>query len=352
MKKICFILPNLEGGGAERVLLNIIKMIDGTKNDLHLIVFDQRGPLLQKVPEKVTFHHLKTKGTKKSFIPLMKVLRKFSFDVIFTTHSRVIFLLSVIKIFIPNFILIARMQNMPSLEKKYNEYSIATMMLYAFGFRRADKVLAQTEEMRLDGIKYFKISPKKISVLLNPIDLDELSENGKKVPSAFGADSFHAVACGRLAYQKGFDVLLTAVSSVVSNNSNFILHILGKDHGELEKLKQQVKDLKLEKNVIFHGYIANPASYYLHCDLFILSSRFEGFPNAMLENYCLNTPIVATRCVPIVNRLVFDGVNGYTCKVDCSASLAKAIENGAQISRNDISNEAYVNQDVRNMLNG
>ncbi len=88
------------------------------------------------------------------------------------------------------------------------------------------------------------------------------------------------MAAGRLNYQKGFDLLINKFSKL--ENSSLHLTILGEGEEE-SRLKQQVKLLKLEDKITFTGNVANPYRYMQKADVFVLSSRFEGFPNVLLE---------------------------------------------------------------------
>ena len=120
---------------------------------------------------------------------------------------------------------------------------------------------------------------------------------------------------------------------------------------EKDNLIQLTKDLGIENSVIFHDYISNPYSYYVNCDLFILSSYKEGFPNVMLENYYLNTPIVATKCVPIVEQLIINEQNGYVCEINDLNCLTQSILNCIKnISRNLISNKEYSGSNLEDLI--
>ncbi len=111
----------------------------------------------------------------------------------------------------------------------------------------------------------------------------------------------------------------------------------------IESLDQKllIGRLGLHDYVALKGFIENPYIYYADCDLFILSSRREGFPNVLLENYYLNTPIVATMCVPIVEKLIVNGSNGYTCATDNEFDLSEKILKCLALKRCEILNKPY-----------
>ena len=341
MKKIVFILPNLNSGGAERVAINFLRQLDFVKYDVFLVIFDQTTDLLGLIPEKVKLNNLRTKSTKNSFYPLLKLLRALKPHVVYTTHSRVASLLMIVKPFTPSFRHLARMQSTPSLEKKHGEYGFITRFLYAAGFKSADVVIAQTKEMKDDSVEIFGILPKKIAVLHNPLDTAHIHARLQGADNPFPTGEISAVAAGRLSKEKGFQLIVEALPDITKKLPNFILHIMGKDQGEKKHLLKLAESLGVLGKIKFHGYVSTPYSFYAHCDLFILSSYWEGYPNAMLENYYLNTPIVATCCVPVVEQLIEDGVNGYLCRVGDVACLAEQVLKSIKLKREMIKNDKY-----------
>ena len=342
MKKLLTILPELSGGGAERAAVNFIRRLDKNSFGQTLVVFQEKTDLLALIPRHVRIIDLKTIKTSRSFFALFRVIRREKPDVIFTTHSRVAVLIGMMRPFLPDLRHVARMQNTPSLEKFYKAYGSGRRRLYAMGFRKADLVVAQTEIMKQDAIELFGVGPDKIIVLPNPIDTGFISQSLEKTTSPFPSGPLVAVASGRLAYAKGFDVLLPAIKAVLEDHPRLTVYILGSDNGKGNSLKKLSESLGLDGIVTFLGHQSNPFPYYKHCDVFVLSSRWEGFPNALLENYHLNTPIVATRCVPIIEELVTEGVNGALCDPDDEIGLASAIRRGLSINRHDVKNPPYI----------
>lgn len=350
MSKIYFILPHLNAGGAERVAINYIRQFDLDEYEVTLVVFEKTADLAPLIPECIELVDLRTRSTSKSAVALINLLRQREPDIVFTTHSRIATLLTFIRPLVPKFRHFARMQNTPSLEKKHRAYSELRRKLYAYGFRGADFVISQTEAMRDDGIDVFGIEPSKIKVLPNPIDEFYINKSVKGLQSPFSVAEVSAVASGRLNYQKGFDVLIAAIPKVLNSYPNFVLYILGNDDGEGGSLNRLVDELKLESHVKFLGFQSNPYLHYAFCNLFILSSRWEGFPNAFLENYYLNTPIVSTKCVPIISEMICEGVNGYLCEPDNAIELSEQIVQGLKLSRSTISNSLKHADTLQDML--
>ena len=340
----------LNGGGAERVAVNYMRQLDLIKYELYVIVFQESNEIVDLLP-KCKLINLNTKSTKNSLFELIKAIKNITPDIVYTTHSRVATLLMLVKPFVKNFYHIARMQNTPTLEKKYDNYGVIHRILYSLGFKSANIVIAQTQEMKEDAIKVFGLNEKTIKVMNNPLDKIYINQSISNSINPFEKDKISAVVSGRLKKEKAFDLVLKSMNIILKDYPNFILHILGYNEGEKDNLIQLTKDLGIENSVIFHDYISNPYSYYVNCDLFILSSYKEGFPNVMLENYYLNTPIVATKCVPIVEQLIINEQNGYVCEINDLNCLTQSILNCIKnISRNLISNKEYSGSNLEDLI--
>lgn len=349
-KKALFILPHLNGGGAERVALNYLRQIDKDKFEVFLMVFDKTSDLLHLVSDDVTLINLDTKKVSKSLPKLVKAIKNIKPDLVFTTHYTVAFLLHLAKVFTPKFKHLARIPGSPKSEQNHNYYGSFKRKLFGIGLRSAQINIAQTSEMLEEAVEIFRLDRSKCIVLSNPLDTELIDNSIKGSKQLFDTEKYNIVACGRLHPVKGYDLLIKAVQKLNKNRPNIQLHILGSDKGSESELIDLVKQLNLEETVSFLGFIENPFPYYLQCDLFVLSSIHEGFPNALLENYYLNTPIVGTKCAKIVETLICEGRNGYLCEVSNIESLFKSMECVADLNRTMIKNESYKGSDINFLL--
>tara|TARA_B100000508_G_scaffold141091_1_gene146358 strand:+ start:94569 stop:95645 length:1077 start_codon:yes stop_codon:yes gene_type:complete len=350
LPKIVFILPNLNGGGAERVTLNFIKYLKDKLYDLTLILLEKTPELESSVPEGIELINLNTRSTSKSFKALKKQLRETNPNIVFTSHSRLAFLISIIGKERKKFVHIARVQGSPKAEKEYNAYSKTHRAMFGYGFRKADIVIAQTKEMKREIEQVYRVRNEKCRVIHNPVDPDIINiqpnTKGRLLPSG----KFNFLASGRLHSVKGFDTLINAFSSIYSTNNDIHLTILGSDKGEKQNLEHLISSLNLSSVVTLAGHIDNPAQHYLECEAFVLSSIHEGFPNALLENYCMNTPIISTKCCGIVEQLIMNGVNGYIAEVNDIHSLSSAMKNSLKLRRKDIKNPQYVGANLNSII--
>src|SRR5262249_8123276 len=134
----------------------------------------------------------------------------------------------------------------------------------------------------------------------------------------------HLIAAGRLSREKGFDILLDAMPAVLSKLPNARLTILGE--GLLrEALITHAKNLGLTSTVSFPGFKTNPWRFFRHADLFILASRYEGFPNVLLEALAIGTPIIATNCPGALQEIQSSHNQISLVASEDAAALAEAI---------------------------
>lgn len=323
---VLFFLASLGGGGAERVTVNMIRLLDKRHFDVHLVLVNSQGPLDEYLPEDISLHDFQVSKTMFSILKLRKSIITIRPDIIystlFRTNQALFFALQTIRI--KPFVMM-RSPDSPKLILENKELGPISKRLLEWSYMKADVIIAQTPEMKAEIVRYHNIDESKIRVFLNPLDTDSIDKKIENIDNPFEIDHKNIVAAGRLTRQKGFDVLIEAFRYVVDTDKDFILHIVGDDLGDKDKLVSMVQDLSLDHNVRFLGYQDNPYRFFFFSDLFVLSSRWEGMPNTVIENLYLQKPIVATRCIPFMDRLISNGKNGFLVDVENSQQLAKAI---------------------------
>ena len=173
------------------------------------------------------------------------------------------------------------------------------------------------------------LNPERIVVLHNIID-EELIQAKANVPSPFPEDSkTRFVSVGRFAPQKGFDILVRAFKIVNDRIPDTELYIVGSYDGEgkevFNELCKIISTLKLDGKVHFTGYTDNPYRYIKNSSAYVLSSRYEGLPNVLVEAQFLGIPSAAVKCIPMISRMIKDGENGFLADSGNPDSLANAM---------------------------
>ena len=324
-------------GGAERITITIAKLLDKNKFNVKLVITDfPNCPLSKFAPIDIPTIYLSKKHLRLGCMIKMKnLLKQEKAEYAFASMTFVCFLLLIIcKFFTPKVKPIIRGQINPHYWVKHTGWmkykgmviEIVNRLLYPTAY----KVVAQTPMMRDGMIKYFGVKPEKCICLYNPIDKLNINEKIKvENPYSQKDDNcFRYVAVGRCQYQKGFDLLIKAMKKVVSYNPQSHVYIVGKKFNDTtywNYLTQLINDFNLKDNIHFMGLQSNPYKYIKYADCFVLSSRDEGLPNVLIEATYLHKQSIAYTCIPIIEEIVQDGVNGFLVEPENVDKLAEAM---------------------------
>lgn len=328
MKKIAIIIPSLRGGGAEKVMLTIATYLNKTEFQVKLFVINKEGPYIKRVPEDLEIIDLKSKRVRYSIPKLINELNNYYPDIIFSTLGHLnLVLLSIRWLLKGAPRIFVREANTPSLS--LTKHSKVRRRIVKFLYRRlypsADGVIAQCKEMKDDIINTFNITGKNITYIYNPVDINEIIKKSTEF-NPYNSENKNILAVGRLTYQKGFDNLISAFEKVVKIVPEARLTILGE--GELkESLLAQINEINLSHKIDIVSFKDNPYPYYKYADLYVLSSRWEGFPNTLLESLTCETPIVSTECKSGPREILNGGDYGALVDVESIEQLEDAIIN-------------------------
>ena len=187
----------------------------------------------------------------------------------------------------------------------------------------AHAVVVQTPEAQswADGF----LRGEAVHVIPNPVSTS-LRANATDMSNGvnLGEGWRHVMAVGRLDSQKGFDLLLRAFAVCRENRPGWKLTILG-DGEERERLEALTTQLGIGADVQMPGTVPDTTPFLRRADLFVLSSRYEGFPNALLEAMALGIPVIATDCASGPKRIVRNDVDGLLVRSDDAPALANAM---------------------------
>ncbi len=201
-------------------------------------------------------------------------------------------------------------------------YDIGTVWnrLRRLAYPLTDALVCQTPAVR----SQFRWIRGKVEVIPNPAVLPAtIKKDDGSVPS--GGDKRLIVAMGRLGKQKGFDLLLRAYQAVSSHHPDWSLTILGE--GPLRReLEEQIERLGLAGRVELLGRVSDPFAVLRKASLFVLSSRFEGFPNSLLEAMACGLPVVSFDCPSGPREIIRDEVDGVLVPREDVNALAAALD--------------------------
>ena len=322
--KIVCTLPDLSGGGAERVMSILMKYLDSSRYEIHLVVGKFIGVNTENIPQYVHIHELGKLRSKQIIFPLIKIIKKINPDYIIATLGFVNPVI-ICKVFSPKKqkIIIRYGNTLGSYLDEVRSKSIFRYYLYYLLTKLvnyfSDIIISQCEFMKNDLIQNFHLKNvyiQKIVTIYNPIEIEKI--NQLSCNNSFSNIDYDSkkgpflISVGRLEWQKGFDILIKAMCSVKSKYPELLLTIYGEGK-ERESLQKLIFKNGLKNNINLQGYNKNPYYDISRSKLFLIPSRYEGFSNSIIESIALGTPVVATDCPSGVREIIKNGENGWLC---------------------------------------
>lgn len=329
-------------GGAERVTVTIGKNLNKDKFEVSFCsVGVGKNTIADFIPSDYAIDQIKTKNPIKQIYGLYKKIKNEKPDIVFASVININTKLLMLKPLFPNLKFVIRSDN------NFGYFSKIHQWMIKLTYKHAQKIIAQTQEMKEGLIQGAKINTNKITVFQNPVDTSYIEEKIKNAHSPFSNNgNYKIVASGRFAPAKGFDILIEAFHLLKKCTTNIELFIIGQTGGDENLVYLNIKRLidKYKLNDCIHcvGYKSNPYPYIKHANCFVLSSRAEGLPNVLLEALYLHTPIAATKCIPIISRLIHEGEHGFLAEPENPESLAEAMKKCLNF-RSIYSNYDFVN---------
>lgn len=290
--KIAFVMPHLSVGGAESVVKNFIQNLNREKFDITLILISELSDDQAIDFQNVNILECKQDKLRNAIPGLVQFLRKSNPDIIFSSLAYLNLLL--IFLSLTRAIkgrVVVREANMPNKNIKNSQYPVLFKCLYKMLYRHAQLVIASSQTMQDEFIKFFDHPTAKITVINNPVDELAIRDQSLSL-EMIDTKTRYIVAAGRLTHQKGYDILLEWFAS--TKLKSYQLIVLG-DGPLKHDLINQVNSLKIQHLVKFQGYQKNPWSWYASADIFMLASRWEGMPNAVLESLACGTPVIISK---------------------------------------------------------
>lgn len=330
MKRILFLVSSMQGGGAERVaaLLSNYWVEQGHKVIL-MPTYSGRGKCLYPLDPRVQLDFLADRvGSRRNSLlnkfsrlaVLRRTIREVSPDVIlsFLPHVNVAAIFATKGLNIP--VVVSERTYPPSMR-----VGLVLGVLRKFLYSRASFVVVQTEQARS---WLTSCCPNAHGhVIANPVVYPmPQGEPFIALESVVGHRRKLALAVGRLGWEKGFNQLLAAFRLLADNYQDWDLVILGEgvERDALEQLREQ---LGLTDRVHLPGRVGNLKDWYSRADIYVMSSRFEGFPNSLAEAMSHGLPAVSFDCDAGPRDIIRDGIDGYLVPVEASVTgLSRAME--------------------------
>ncbi|MDC7236612.1 MAG: glycosyltransferase [Sphaerochaetaceae bacterium] len=302
--RIGLYINDLKAGGAERVVSRLSFILSTTNHTVYFIVSD--GTVLS-YPYDGNLIDLKVPATKginkfltilKRTNELKKIKKEKELDVVisFLDGANLVNILSHHEP-CKN---IVSIRNFQQEEYKYKKHGSFSNLVSNYIYKKADYVICCSKLICEETKKQFSISDKKVDVLYNPynceqIKQDSLKQDFKEYKDFSDQHDLTLVTTGRLTYQKGYWHLVKIISQLRNSGVNVGCLIIGEGTYK-SNIQQLITEFKLFNHIKLCGYQKNPYAIEKYADAYILTSLFEGFPNSMVEAMCLGLPIISADC--------------------------------------------------------
>ena len=330
---ISLYLPNLDGGGAERMMANLASGFAQRGFATDLVLAEARGPYLEQLAPEVNVVDLKSSGVAASLPRLVRYLRRHQPEALLATlnHASVVALLGC---------RLARVHTRTVIRESNMLFPYRTAALRQRSLKAAVRLfyplanahVAVSQGVAEDLQKFAELDPKKIHTIYNPVVTDDLLERARRVSEhpwlstvAEGSSGAPPVVLGvgRLAGQKDFGTLIRAFAAVRRVQAARLI-ILG-EGAQRANLEALAAALGVAEDVSLPGFADNPFAFMARADLFVLSSRFEGLPGALIQAMACGCKVVSTDCPSGPAEILRGGQLAPLVPVGDAEALAQAM---------------------------
>lgn len=293
------LIPSLRRGGAERVIITLLRYLSRARFSITLAVIDMRGAVLQQdLPPDIELLDLQGRRVRHALPGIVKLIRSRQPHTVLSTLGHLNLALAMLRPLLPRQTrFVARETSVVSQLLPHYSRPGLWALAYRLFYPRFDRVICQSHDMREDLITRFGLPADKAVHIPNPLDLPRIRQLAtlplppdcklaQRLPG-----TLYLVAAGRMVPQKGFDLLLRALALMPERQTH--LTLLG-NGPQTEPLQQLARQLGIHDRIEFAGEQENPFAFFARADALVLSSRFEGLPNVVLEALACALPVIAT----------------------------------------------------------
>ena len=303
---IVFVIPALKSGGAERVV-SLLANYFSSSNKVSIVCFNEDDPHYKLNPRVKLYNldaSIRRRGLLrlitipfvelKRFLGIRKIVKLEEADVVISFLFTSNFFVSILK-------LTMKVRTIVSERNDPTFYHPLKRFLNKILYRLNDEIVFQTKKVK-EMYKY-----NRGVVISNPIDLKQIS-----VFRNTNVKKFKIVSVGRLVEQKNYMFGIEVIRSLVNEcNYNILYEIYGSGHLD-NKIIEQINRYGLESNIKLMGSVKDLWNRISDANVFLMTSYFEGFPNALLESISLGIPSVVSEFpTGASSEMIHNGLNGF-----------------------------------------
>ncbi|MEM9360021.1 MAG: glycosyltransferase [Pseudomonadota bacterium] len=286
--RIAFVLPDLEGGGAQSVILTLCGSIN--RNAFHPFLLVPSGPMTMKnrLSPEVELIAGHSSRLRHGLPWLVRKIRELKPDVLVSVMGYLnLSLLAAKPLFPENTKIIVREANVVEATLQELPWYVRGLKPYSLYYPSADAIISPTLAIARELQTAIPRARNIIQVIPNPVDVAYFREQAR-VPKRVEGNGIRLVAAGRLRHQKGFDCLPEIVQQLPHDTR---VDVFG-DGPERGRLEAEISARNLEGRIVLRGYCNQLSSWIAGADALILPSRWEGLPNVVLESLSAGTPAI------------------------------------------------------------
>lgn len=328
MKKLLFFIESLSGGGAEKVLVTLLKHIDYNKYHVSLIVLNDVGVNKETLDlSRIDYRGIIKPSTNKYKMFVNKIIYKLLYNYLpASVVCRLIIPQHEVDIYV-SFVEGYCTKILSYLPRNKKKIAWVHIDLKTFSWTIEKKIFKNLSKERKAYLKYDKVVCVSYSVekvmkvyyrltntitIYNPLESTGIRELAvRTVSEKIDSSAFNIVSIGRLVYQKGYDLLIPIIARLVQGGHKVKLYLVGEgsDRGLLNTL---IHRYDLNNDVFLMGFLTNPYALLKKMDLFVCSSRSEGFSLVIAEALILQIPVISMNCSG-PNELLGNNQYGQLC---------------------------------------
>ena len=318
--RLAFVIASLGYGGAERVMSLLVNHCAARGHEVTLITLDTDSVDAYDIDRRVVRYALGLVGNSADIVgalrsnwrrmrALRSAIRESGAEAVLSFEDRT----NVLVLFATAGLNVHRVVS-ERTDPAHHRIGAFWELLRRVAYPLADALVVQTQRL-LPWARSVMLSSRGALVIPNPLRPMSESKSGER--------SYTVIAVGRLDRAKGHDVLIRAFAELASEFSQWSLAIIG-EGPERDSLQALAAALDVGDSVSLPGWMAAPEDALAKAAVFVMPSRYEGFPNALLEGMAAGLPVVCTACGGS-DELVDNGVSGFIVPVDSVSELAAAM---------------------------
>jgi glycosyltransferase involved in cell wall biosynthesis len=331
MRRICFFPGTFALGGIGKLFINLIEEYVSRGIAVDVFLTKKEGEFIEQLPQDVRVF-VGSGRALTSVIKFIKYLNNEKPDAVISARE----FLNLMNIICCAFAFsktkaVVSLHTNQTAEKEYfpNKRSLYNNLLFVASakilYKNTSKIIAVSEGVAEDFSKRMDLKRDKIEVIYNPVykPYEEVVIPNPMFTDFAKGNKKYIIAVGRFVHQKDFTTLINAFKQV-RKRLDVSLIILG-DGPLRQELEEQIRILSLNEHVLMFGFVENPLFYIKRASALVVSSKYEGFGNIIVEALGVGTPVVSTDCKSGPREILEDGKYGRLVPVEDPSLLASAI---------------------------